>query len=108
MAVFTEGQYGADEGQPYEEVSRQFFRDIDAGIHRVTHDNVDEDHDRHAGEQQDENDFENPVKEIDGLLHFPLPKKYLEHFRRRIALNAPPMGFRNSGRKTAMQFCWIA
>ncbi|AHK02598.1 hypothetical protein X971_2737 [Agrobacterium tumefaciens LBA4213 (Ach5)] len=41
-------------------------------------------------------------------MHFPLPKKYLEHFRRRIALNAPPMGFRNSGRKTAMQFCWIA
>ncbi|EGL66297.1 hypothetical protein AGRO_1018 [Agrobacterium sp. ATCC 31749] len=41
-------------------------------------------------------------------MHFPLPKKYLEHFQRRIAFNTPPIGFRNSGCKTEMRFCGIA
>ncbi|OMP13249.1 hypothetical protein COLO4_02012 [Corchorus olitorius] len=74
MAVFAEGDDRTDEGDPDEEIARQFFRDVDAGIHGVAHDHIDEDHDCHACKKRDENGLEDAVKKIDDFLHLSPPE----------------------------------
>jgi hypothetical protein len=58
VAVLAEGEDGADEGEPHEEVARHLLREGDAAVEAVTQHDVEEHHGRHAGQEAHERPLE--------------------------------------------------
>jgi hypothetical protein len=58
-----------DKGQPYEEIARELVRDVQARVETVAHDHVDEDHQRHPRQQNNQENFQKAIEKIYKLLH---------------------------------------